>query len=361
MIVAHAPVRISFGGGGTDLPAYYERYGGLVLSTTIQAACHVQIRASTGPEIILESLDYERTVVLSPEQPVRIAEPLSLPRAVIAWFLAHDRRPTGIRIRTRSDVPPGSGLGSSSAMTVALVAAIARFMGLPLTRREIAEIACDVEIDILHRPIGCQDHYAAAYGGLNILTFTRDGIRVTPAPVSADVVRSLEKHTVLMSTQRTRDSASVLRSQAAASASDGAVVEALHRIKGLALAMCDALANGDVPAFGALLDQSWQLKRGLARGVTSESIDRWYAIARDSGAYGGKIAGAGGGGHFIFCVPPDRQERVIAALSQEGLRSIPVVFDVRGCVAYGEHLDLHRSSQQALKGMPHAFAHSGLS
>jgi len=358
MIVARAPLRISFGGGGTDLPAYYERHEGLVLSTAIQAACHVRVRATAGSEIVLESLDYRRTVILSPDQPIVAAEPLSLPRAVIAWFLAHDRRPAGMRITMRADVAPGSGLGSSSAMTAALVAGIARSTGLPLTRREIADIACQVEIDILGRPIGRQDQYAAAYGGLNVLTFSREGVGIAPAPVSGSVVRSLERHIVLMSTRRTRDSASVLRSQSVASASDGAVVAALHRIKGLAVEMCNALARGDIPGFGALLDESWRLKRGLARGVTSESIDRWYAIARDQGAYGGKIAGAGGGGHFIFCVPPNRQKRVIAALTREGLHSVPAAFDTRGCRACGELVDLQPSPQRALKGNTHAFAHS---
>jgi D-glycero-alpha-D-manno-heptose-7-phosphate kinase len=360
MIVAHAPLRISFGGGGTDLPAYYERHGGLVLSTAVDAACHVQVRTGAGPEIVLESLDYRRTVILRPDQPIGTAEPLSLPRAVIAWFLAHDRRPAGMRITMRADVAPGSGLGSSSAMAAALVAGIGRYMGLPLTKREIAEIACEVEIDILGRPIGRQDHYAATYGGLNVLTFTREGVGIAPAPVAEEVVRSLERHTVLISTRRTRDSATVLRSQSAASASDGAVVEALHRIKGFAMAMCDALAKGDVPGFGALLDESWRIKRGLAKGVTSEAIDRWYAIARAEGAYGGKIAGAGGGGHFIFCVPPGRQDRVIAALSAEGLQAVPVAFDTRGCVAYGDLVDFQPSPRRALKGRTHAFAHSNL-
>jgi D-glycero-alpha-D-manno-heptose-7-phosphate kinase len=358
MIQARAPLRISFGGGGTDLPAYYEPYGGLVLSTAIQAACHVRIGRIAGPEVIVHSDDYRRTVTVPPERPVAIEEPLSLPRAVLSWFEAHGHRPQGMRISLRADVAPGSGLGSSSAMTVALVAAIARFAGQSLTRRQIAEIACDVEIDLLERPIGRQDQFASACGGLNLLTFSRAGIEIAPARLSPVVVRALEAHLLLMSTRRTRDSATVLRSQRDASSGDGDVVTRLHCIKSLAAAMYEALVRGDLPGFGALLDESWQLKRGLSQRVSSPAIDRWYGIAKREGAYGGKIAGAGGGGHFIFCVPPVRREKVIAALAREGLTPVPVAFDTRGCVAYGELLEFRPAVSFPEKGQAHDYARS---
>ncbi len=358
MIVARSPLRISFGGGGTDLPAYYERHGGLVLSTSIQPACHVRIEPYLGPDIVIRSLDFRCTITLPCEQPLTKTEPLSLPRAVIAWFEALDRRPMGLRITMRADVPPGSGLGSSSAMTAALVAGIARQSGMSLTRREIAEIACEVELDILRRPIGQQDQYACAIGGINIFTFSRDGVEIAPARLRPAVEQSLEEHLVLMSTRQTRDSASVLRSQRDASAADSAVIDRLHRIKHLALAMNDALDGGDLPGFGALLDQCWQLKRGLSGGVTSPAIDRWYEIARSHGAYGGKIAGAGGGGHFIFCVPPARRARMISALELEGLTHLSAPFDRRGCQVHGTLPTSRPSPRRFTKGDAYELARS---
>jgi D-glycero-alpha-D-manno-heptose-7-phosphate kinase len=153
----------------------------------------------------------------------------------------------------------------------------------------------------------------------------------TPLPMPRSARRALQDHLLLVSTRRTRDSASVLRAQRAASGIDGEVTRRLHRIKELAVAMAAALVAGDLPGFGALLHESWQLKRGLAQGVSSTEIDRWYQIARDRGAYGGKITGAGGGGFFLFCVPPDRRADVILGLCDAGLVPLPFTFDDQGC------------------------------
>jgi D-glycero-alpha-D-manno-heptose-7-phosphate kinase len=153
----------------------------------------------------------------------------------------------------------------------------------------------------------------------------------------------------------------LLRPQRDASSSDGAVIERLNRIKTLARSMTDALAAGDLPRFGALLDESWRLKRGLSQGVTSPRIDRWYALARRHGAYGGKIAGAGGGGHFVFCVPPHRRAAVAAALAQEGLTPLPLTLDRHGCIAHGQLVDPPRSSPLTTKGSTHELVRSILS
>ncbi|MCC7022355.1 MAG: hypothetical protein IT338_05985 [Thermomicrobiales bacterium] len=356
MISARAPLRISFGGGGTDLPAYYERFGGMVVSSAIQAACHARVSEQPGRDIVVDSRDYQRAIVLPAGRPVTIREPLSLPRAVVAWFDAHGLRPEGVRIETWADVPPGSGLGSSSAMTAALVSALARHVCLPLKHRMIAEIACEIEIDLLGRPIGRQDQYAAAIGGINTLTFSATGVDVSPLCLSREFERSLQEHLLLVSTRKTRDSATVLSAQRKASATDREVIERLHRIKGLAVSMRDALVAGDLPAFGALLDDNWQLKRGLARGVTSPEIDRWYGIARHNGAYGGKIAGAGGGGFFLFCVPPERRTRVSRALEREGLTPSTIAFDHRGCIARDEMIVRGARTRFSLKGTLHETA-----
>jgi D-glycero-alpha-D-manno-heptose-7-phosphate kinase len=298
MIAARSPLRISFGGGGTDLPTYYERFGGMVVSAAITPGCHASVTPSAGSEVVIQSRDYDLTITVPSRRRVEIREPLSLPRAVLAWFAEHDLFPSGVHISTRADVPPGSGLGSSSAMTVALVSALAHHVSLPVTPRMAAEIACDIEIDLLGRPIGRQDQYASALGGLNTLTFSTDGVTVTPLPLRPAAQRLLQDHLLLVSTRKTRDSASVLRAQCAASGIDGEVTRRLHRIKELAAAMKAALLTGDLPGFGALLDESWQLKRGLTTGVSSAEIDHWYEIAQDRGAMAARSPAPAGEGSF---------------------------------------------------------------
>jgi D-glycero-alpha-D-manno-heptose-7-phosphate kinase len=331
MIAVRSPLRISFGGGGTDLPVYYERFGGMVVSAAITPACHVSLAPTADAGATVESRDFRLAIRVPSQRKVGIRESLSLPRAVLSWFDERGRFPDGVRITTRADVPPGSGLGSSSAMTVALVSAVASHVSLPLTPRMAAEIACEIEIDLLGRPIGRQDQYASALGGLNTITFSSAGVVVTPLPMPRATRQALQDHLLLVSTCRTRDSSHVLRAQRAATGTDGEVTRRLHRIKELAAAMAAALLAGDLPEFGALLHESWQLKRGLAQGVSSTEIDHWYQIVRDRGAYGGKIAGAGGGGFFLFCVPPHRRADVILGLCEAGLVPFPFTFDDQGC------------------------------
>ncbi|MFN8589862.1 MAG: hypothetical protein U0031_00280 [Thermomicrobiales bacterium] len=330
MIAGRAPLRISFGGGGTDLPAYYERFGGQVLSAAITPACHVHLSRWRGSGVLLVSSDFDCSEKVAWGRTVDIGGPLSLPRAVLSWFATRALLPSGIRLDLSADVPPGSGLGSSSAMTVALVTTLAHHVALPISAERAAEIACEIEIDMLQQPIGRQDQYAAALGGINTLVFTPDGVEVEPLSLSPEIEQRLEDHLMLMSTRRTRDSASVLTAQRAATGVDEEVTRRLHALKGIATAMREALVRGDIPAFGALLDEGWQLKRGLASGVSSADIDHWYALAREAGAYGGKISGAGGGGFFLFCIAPERRGRLVSALRRAGLTPFPFAFDRQG-------------------------------
>ena len=358
MISVRSPLRISFGGGGTDLPAYYERFGGMVVSAAITPACLVSLASYGGTGVVLQSRDFGVSVTVPSRPQVVIREPLSLPRAVLSWFAERGLCLDGVRVEMRADVPPGSGLGSSSAMTVALVSAIAARVSLPLTPRMAAEIACEIEIDLLARPIGRQDQYASALGGLNTITFSPDGVLVAPVPVIPAARQALQDHLLLVSTRRTRDSARVLRAQRAASGIDGEVTRRLHRIKELAAAMAAALLAGDLPGFGALLHESWQLKRGLGQGVSSTEIDRWYQIARERGAYGGKIAGAGGGGFFLFCIPPERRAEVTLGLRDAGLAPLPFAFDDQGCTVRDDAVaaGARSRSQITTKGPAHETA-----
>jgi D-glycero-alpha-D-manno-heptose-7-phosphate kinase len=331
--IGRAPVRISFGGGGSDLPAYYDAHGGFVVSAAIDRCCAVIVSPSADDALGVNSADLRAWTRLDPRRPISPEGPLALPLAALAWFQRRGATLPAVDLFLASEVPPGSGLGSSSAMTAALVQAVATTLDWNLNPAETAEAACDVEIGILGRPIGKQDQYAASFGGLNAITFAADGVEVEPLALPPAVERALEARLRLYATGRTRDSAGILRRQRARTERGGAVVERLHALKALAHDMRDALESGDLDGFGALLDQGWRLKRGLAAGIADDQIDRWYALAREAGALGGKIAGAGGGGFLLLDAPPERQAAIDAALGRDGLQPLAFRFSHHGAAA----------------------------
>ncbi len=332
-LVARAPVRISFGGGGTDLAAYYERFGGLVVSAAIARYCSVTAADLPGGGIRITSADYGLREDFAPGMPPPVEGTLALPKAAIEWF-ARQAGPAlaqrGLDLTLSAEVPPGTGLGSSSAMAVALVRALAARAGLALDAAAVAEIAARLEIERLGMPIGKQDQYAASFGGLNRITFTASGVAVAPLDLPPAVSAALDERLLLFSTGRSRHSASILRRQRADTGADPAVIQSLHRIKALAGEMHAALTAADLDRFGQLLDLGWQQKRRLSRGVSSTAIDGWYAAARAAGALGGKITGAGGGGFLLLYCEPERRGAVRAALTGRGLRELPFAFDLTG-------------------------------
>ena len=327
MIIANAPVRVSFGGGGTDLAAYYRLFGGLVVSAAIKRYCTVLIREPAERCIRISSVDYRISQSFVPGVAPEVAEPLALPKAVLEWFVPRGLGRGGIELVLSADVPPGTGLGSSSAMIVALVHALAAYIGMPMDAARAAELASTIEIERLGRPIGKQDHYASAFGGLNTITFTADGVEVEPLRLSPELLSALDARLLLFATGKRRDSAAILSQQRRDSAEKPAVIEALHQIKQLALDMRAALMAGDLDRFGQLLDQAWLTKRRLSDNVSSPAIDCWYAAARAAGALGGKIAGAGGGGFLMLYCPPSRQHGLRATMARLGLSELPFTFD----------------------------------
>lgn len=327
MLIARAPVRLSFFGGGTDLAAYYTRYGGAVLSTTLDKYVYVVMNVSERNGLQITSSDYHTFYRHPPGEPLLWDGDLSLPRAVLQHFgVAH-----GVSMFLASEVPPGTGLGSSSAVTVALIKAVSTACGLKLSRQQVAELACYIEIEKLGKPIGAQDQYAAAYGGLNWVTFDANGIRVEPLDIPQETIARLESNLLLMFTGATHDSAQILGRQTKASREQNPrVIESLKGVHELALAARRYLVAGQVDRFGTMLDQAWQLKKQFASGVTNERIDRCYEVARRNGALGGKIAGAGGGGFLILYCEEGARDRVEAALAREGLRRMDVHFERDG-------------------------------
>ncbi|HZS92911.1 MAG TPA: GHMP kinase [Chloroflexota bacterium] len=325
-ILARAPLRLSFAGGGTDLPAYYERYGGLVLSTTISRSAYALLAPGDYDEVHIVSSNY-RTVHTD-----RRDSSLSLPWAVIRAM----RVERGASIFLSSDVPPGTGLGSSSATAVALITAVAAWRGRTFSPMDAAELASRVEIVDLGQSIGKQDQYAAAHGGINLFAFGADGVRVTPVTVSDEVRRGLERHLTLYFTGSTRQAGTILKEQHARIAhGESRTMESLHALKEYVAPMYAALQAGDYTTMGALLHEAWQLKRRVSSGISTGAIDLAYDTARAAGALGGKITGAGGGGFLLLLTPPHAQDAVDTALRPLGLRRMAFTLEPRGAHTIG--------------------------
>jgi D-glycero-alpha-D-manno-heptose-7-phosphate kinase len=328
VLIARAPLRISLAGGGTDLAAYYEPHGGAVLSATIDKYFYVIITPTEGRHIQVSSSDY-RTFFRQPvDAPALWDGDMQLPKAVIHHFGIQ----TGLSIFLASQVPPGTGLGSSSTVAVAMIKAIALLCGERLSPREVAELACEIEIGKLGMPIGKQDQYAAAFGGMNYFEFRSDGVTVERLRPSMETIERLQQRLMLFFTGVWHDSRQILGEQRRNTQSNEDVVHSLHAIKRAAHWMRGDLLAGDVSRVGELLHESWLAKRGLAKGITEPTIDSWYEAARVAGASGGKIAGAGGGGFLVIYCEPEHQDRVTAALQEQGLTRMDFRFESGGAM-----------------------------
>jgi D-glycero-alpha-D-manno-heptose-7-phosphate kinase len=335
VLIARAPLRISLAGGGTDLEAYYSRHGGAVVSTTIDKHFYVIVSPSDGAHIQVSSSDYRTFFRRRVDEPAHFDGDLKLPKAVIHYFGIR----SGLSVFLASQVPPGTGLGSSSAVAVALVKAMSVLCGQRLTVHETAELACEIEIERLGMPIGKQDQYAASFGGLNCYEFTDQGVSVERLHLTGETLASLEKRLLLFLTPIWHDSSNILDEQRRNSGSSGGhVVEALHVIKAIACQMRAELLRGDISKVGVHLHKSWLAKRQLARGVTDHRIDSWYEAALAAGASGGKIAGAGGGGFLLLHCEPEHQERVTETLAARGLHRMDFRFESGGAMVIVNHM-----------------------
>jgi D-glycero-alpha-D-manno-heptose-7-phosphate kinase len=336
MVIVRAPLRISFGGGGTDLAAYYTRFGGYVVNVAISRYCYVVLNERDDGDIRMSSADYHVWETATYDKRFVVEPPLVLAKAVLNWFSEHEGLSSGIDLFQASDIAPGTGLGSSSAMTVALIKALATLCRCSMTPQEIAELACSIEIDQLQAPIGKQDQYASALGGLNVLEFTTQGVQVTPLLVSADRVLLLHARLLLFSTGKARSAADILMQQRAGTLKQPKTIEALHRMKALAIEMRNVLIAGELDQLGYLLDRSWCEKRTLSATISSSVIDHYYTAALGAGALGGKIVGAGGGGFLLLYCPPLCQRAVRETMTRYGLRELSFDFDFFGadCVPH---------------------------
>jgi D-glycero-alpha-D-manno-heptose-7-phosphate kinase len=329
MLIARAPVRISFMGGGTDLASYYHEHGGVVVSTTIDKYFYVFVTLNGSDAAQITSSDYHTFFRQRRGEPLLWDGDLTLPRAFLHQFGID----SGISLFLASEIPPGTGLGSSSAVAVALAKALSTLISLDLTKPELAQLASYVEIEKLGMPIGLQDQYASAYGGLNRISFETNGVRVEPLNLPAELERSLERRLLLFFTGISRNAATTLKEQQTATENeDTGTMASLHSIKAMAEATEGLLKSGRFAEFGELLAESWQAKKRLAKGISNSHIDEWYELALDRGATGGKITGAGGGGFLLlYCEEPYR-DAVTTALEAQGLVRMDFHFERSGAV-----------------------------
>lgn len=327
LLIARAPVRISFGGGGTDLPAYYTQFGGAVLNTAINRYVYAIISSGQSEALQVISSDFRVFYRHEPGSEMTADGELGLAKAVLREFGHYE----GLDLFLSSQVPPGTGLGSSGAVAVCMVAALAAWHGRSMSKSEIAEMACDIGINKMHLPSGKQDEYGSAMGGLNYITFTKDSTHVSPLDLPPDVMDRLQQRILLFYTGKSRNSGDILKKQSNASQEkDPTTLERMHQIKALGGAMVEALCQHDLDAFGDLLHQSWLQKRGVVSDISNNLIDQAYAAAREQGALGGKIAGAGGGGFMMLYCHEDKQAAVTKTLQALNLSRMDFRFDFDG-------------------------------
>lgn len=302
MIITRTPLRISFLGGGTDFRTFFQQEEGWVLSSAIDKYIYVIIKERFDSKI---RVGYTRTELVDTVDEVH--------HELVRESLRKTGITQGVEIATMADIPSeGSGLGSSSTVTVGLLNAMYTYLGTPVTHAQLAQEACEIEIEILGKPIGVQDQYIAAYGGQRFLFFGQDGqVKVQHLGLQEQQIRKLNQHLMLFYTNIARKAESVLTEQVQ---NMEAKVDLLRQMKGLAQQAKFALEANAFDDFGALLDESWHLKKQLASGVSNDLIDDFYNAARQAGAIGGKITGAGGGGFLLLYCPPQQQEAVRCAL-----------------------------------------------
>ena len=318
MIITQTPLRMSFAGGGSDLPAFYRQFGGAVVSTAIDQYIYINVNKKFDNGI---RVSYSRT-----EEVAAVAQ---VQHPIVRESLNQLGIAGGIEITSIADIPSrGSGLGSSSSFTVGLLLALHAYQSRYVSPSELASEACRVEIDLCGEPIGKQDQYAASFGGLNFIRFEPDdSVIVEPILCSAKAAAKLEASLVTFYTGQTRQASSILAEQAQLAESERPTQQLLQRMMELAYTLRRELNSGNIDAVGQILDEGWRLKRQVHPLVSNSAIDQWYAAAKREGAIGGKLLGAGGAGFLTFFAPPDKHEAIQQAL---GLRRIDIRLERSG-------------------------------
>jgi D-glycero-alpha-D-manno-heptose-7-phosphate kinase len=320
MIIARSPLRITLGGGGTDLPSYYREHEGFLIAAAIDRYVYITLHMTFVDYLIVKYSKLESVTSADELQHPIIREALKL----------LDVSCKRLEITSMADIPAGTGLGSSGSFTTALLRALHAYQKNIVSPQTIAEQACHIEIERLGEPIGKQDQFIAAYGGVTCFRFQKDDtVDVRPLPVSGETLHNLEDGLVMFFTGMSRSASAILKEQDDRSKTrDSAIIDNLHYMKDLGLRSLKALETGDLHKFGTLMDEHWRHKKKRSGAMSNPEIDSWYDLAMRNGAVGGKVIGAGGGGFLLFYT--EDKKRLRHALREAGLEEVRIRFDFEG-------------------------------
>ncbi|MGD0743608.1 MAG: galactokinase [Verrucomicrobiota bacterium] len=320
MIIARSPLRVTLGGGGTDLPSYYEKFGGFLIAAAIDRYVYIALHEGFTPELTVKYSRLERV-----SEAARLEHPIF--REAFALLGMNG---CGLELASMADIPAGTGLGSSGSFTTALLRALHAHKKNLVHPAELAAQACEIELDRLKEPIGKQDQYIAAYGGITCFKFLESGkVEAWPLKLSAETRDNLEDNLLLFFTGYSRSASAILKEQDQKSKRDDqSMIENLHFVKDLGLQSQRALEDGDLREFARLMDVHWQRKKQRSGGMSNPKINEWYDLAMASGALGGKLIGAGGGGFLMFFA--DDKTKLRHAMTRAGLTEVRFRFDFEG-------------------------------
>jgi len=320
MIITRSPLRISLGGGGTDLPSYYRKHSGFLIAAALDKYVYITLHQTFVPDLIVKYSKLERVARADQLQHPIIREAMKLVGIDGSY----------LELTSMADIPAGTGLGSSGSFTTALLKALHAHTKNIVHPRDLAEQACHIEIDLLEEPVGKQDQYIAAYGGLTCFQFLPNGhVEATPLKLEAETLYNLEDNLLLFFTGYSRAASNILKEQDDKSRqSNKDMIDNLHLVKELGYQSQEALEIGDLQRFGELMNVHWEHKKKRSGGMSNPDIDRWYNLAMDNGALGGKLIGAGGGGFLMFYAQDKTKLR--HAMTQAGLKEVRFRFDFEG-------------------------------
>jgi D-glycero-alpha-D-manno-heptose-7-phosphate kinase len=330
MIITRTPFRVTLGGGGTDLPSYYSRHGGFIFAAGLDKYMFINVNRPIVDDLVRVKYSLSE----------RVAHRDELRHDIAREALRMTGIDRGLEIVSMADVPAGTGLGSSSCYAVGLLHALHTLKRHPVSFGALAEEACKLEMEILEKPIGKQDQYMASFGGLTVLEIARNGtVAASPARISESTVDSLQRNLLLFYTGTERSSLDILAEQSrGAATAQSPVVESLHAIKEMGYQIREMLERGNLSDFGLALDRHWQAKKKLSTRVSNPRFDQLYQLAKENGALGGKISGAGGGGFFVFYAE-NRHMQLRAAMQAAGLREMRYRFDFEGTKVVANLMD----------------------
>jgi D-glycero-alpha-D-manno-heptose-7-phosphate kinase len=326
VIITRSPSRISLGGGGTDLPSYYRQHTGFVIAAAIDKYVYITLHQTFVDDLIIKYSQMER---------VRALDEIHHPLIREAFKLA-GVEPKFLEVASMSDIPAGTGLGSSGSFTTALLHALHTLKRQILPKHELAQQACHLEIDVLREPVGKQDQYIAAFGGITCFTFLPDDhVELQPLQLTSETLTNLEDNLILFFTGYSRSASQILQHQDQCSReNDASMLENLHYVKELGLASKGALEAGNLREFAELMHVHWEHKKKRSPAMSNSVIDEYYALARAHGALGGKLIGAGGGGFLMFYT--EDKTRLRHAMRQAGLREVRLRFDFQGTMVVAQ-------------------------